>query len=126
MLADLLRQLGPLHCDTGPFGTPVPPRYARGADGVESRLVGEVAFTEWTADGSMRHPSWRRLRLDAAYTHSVRSDDAPGAVGCELPAVGQHKIVKAMTITAMIVGTAPNEMIGAARPADSPARRAIS
>ena len=62
MLADLLRQLGPLDRATSPFSTPVPPRYARGARWVEPRLVGEVAFTQWTADGSMRHPSWRGLR----------------------------------------------------------------
>ncbi len=35
---------------------------ARGAHWVEPRLVGEVAFTEWTADASMRHPSLRGLR----------------------------------------------------------------
>ncbi len=64
MLADLLRQLAPLQRDTSPFGMPVPPRDARGAHWVEPRLVGEVAFTEWTADGSMRHSSWHGLRLD--------------------------------------------------------------
>jgi bifunctional non-homologous end joining protein LigD len=64
MLADLMRQLAPLQRDTSPFATPVPPRYARSAHWVEPRLVGEVAFTEWTADGSMRHPSWRGLRAD--------------------------------------------------------------
>ena len=64
MLTDLMRQLRPLERDTSPFSTPVPPRYARGAHWVEPRLVGEVAFTEWTADGSMRHPSWRGLRAD--------------------------------------------------------------
>ena len=63
-LAGLLRQQSPLERETSPFGTPVPPRYARGAHWVEPRLVGEVAFTQWTADGSMRHPSWRGLRLD--------------------------------------------------------------
>lgn len=62
MLADLMRQLGPLQHDTSPFGTPAPPRYARGAHWVEPRLVGEVAFSKWTADGSMRHPSWHGLR----------------------------------------------------------------
>ena len=46
MLADLMRQLGPLQRETSPFGTPVPPRYARGAHWVEPRLVGEVAFTD--------------------------------------------------------------------------------
>ena len=52
MLADLMRQLAPLERDTSPFATPVPPRYARGAHWVEPRLVGEVAFTEWTSDGA--------------------------------------------------------------------------
>ena len=64
MLAGLMRQLAPLERDTSPFGTPAPPRYARGAHWVEPRLAGEVAFSEWTADGSMRHPSWRGLRAD--------------------------------------------------------------
>ena len=64
MLADLLPQLSPLERETSPFGTPVPPRYARRVHWVEPRLVGEVAFTEWTADGSMRHPSWHGLRAD--------------------------------------------------------------
>ena len=64
MLTDLLRQLGPLERDTSPFSTPVPHRYARGAHWAGPRLAGEVAFTEWTADGSIRHPSWRGLRAD--------------------------------------------------------------
>ncbi len=42
-LTDLLRQLAPLERETSPLGTPVPPRYARGAHWVEPRLVGEVA-----------------------------------------------------------------------------------
>ncbi len=62
MLADLIRQLAALRRDTSPFATPVPPRYARGAHWVQPRLVGEVAFTEWIAGGSMRHPGWRGLR----------------------------------------------------------------
>lgn len=41
-------------------------------------------------------------------------------------AVGQHKIVRVMTIIAAVVGTAPNEMIAAVSPADSPDTRAIS
>jgi bifunctional non-homologous end joining protein LigD len=31
---------------------------------VTPKLVGEVAFTEWTPDGLLRHPSWRGLRPD--------------------------------------------------------------
>ena len=58
MLAGLQGQLVPLHRETT-LRHAWPPRYARGAHWVEPRLVGEVAFTEWTADGSRRHPSWR-------------------------------------------------------------------
>ena len=36
--------------------------HARGAYWVEPQLVGEVAFTEWTSDQVLRHPSWRGLR----------------------------------------------------------------
>ena len=66
MLAGLMRLLAPLERGSSPFSTPVPARYPRGAHWAEPRLVGEVAFTEWTGDGSMRHPSWRGLRADKA------------------------------------------------------------
>ncbi|MEO6606564.1 MAG: hypothetical protein ABIN55_13250 [Aeromicrobium sp.] len=28
------------------------------------RIVGEVAFGEWTHSGNLRHPSWRGVRTD--------------------------------------------------------------
>jgi bifunctional non-homologous end joining protein LigD len=63
-LADLMRRLEPLRRDTSPFDTAVPAQHARTAHWVEPRLVGEVAFTEWTGDLVLRHPSWRGLRPD--------------------------------------------------------------
>jgi bifunctional non-homologous end joining protein LigD len=36
----------------------------RDATWVEPRLVGQVQFTEWTADGKLRHPSFLGLRED--------------------------------------------------------------
>ncbi len=33
-----------------------------GVHWVEPRLVAQVAFTEWTADGQLRHPRFRSLR----------------------------------------------------------------
>ena len=36
----------------------------RGVHWVEPRLVAEVAFTEWTRDGRLRHPVFRGLRED--------------------------------------------------------------
>jgi bifunctional non-homologous end joining protein LigD len=65
MLEDLMRRLAPLQRDTSPFGAAVPAQHARAAHWVEPRLVGEVAFTEWTPDRVLRHPSWRGLRPDS-------------------------------------------------------------
>jgi bifunctional non-homologous end joining protein LigD len=39
---------------------------------VEPRLVGQVAFTEWTADGQLRHPRFQGLRRDKDPTDVVR------------------------------------------------------
>jgi len=64
MLADLMGQLGSLGREESPFGTKIPDLQARGARWVEPRLVGEVAFAEWTTDGILRQPSWRGLRID--------------------------------------------------------------
>jgi bifunctional non-homologous end joining protein LigD len=62
MLAALLEQLKPLARGTSPFSFAVPAHLAPNARWVEPRLVGEVAFTEWTGDLVLRHPSWRGLR----------------------------------------------------------------
>jgi bifunctional non-homologous end joining protein LigD len=64
MLTDLAEQLAPLGRETSPFGTNVPTSAARDARWVEPRLVGEVAFAEWTSDGILRQQSWRGLRID--------------------------------------------------------------
>jgi bifunctional non-homologous end joining protein LigD len=63
-LADLTQRLQPLRRADSPFGAAVPALHARGAQWVQPRLVGEVAFTEWTTDQVLRHPSWRGLRTD--------------------------------------------------------------
>jgi bifunctional non-homologous end joining protein LigD len=64
MLTNLGNQLRPLRRDTSPFTSPVPAPHARGGHWVQPRLAGEVAFTEWTPDQILRHPSWRGLRPD--------------------------------------------------------------
>jgi bifunctional non-homologous end joining protein LigD len=64
MLTDLARRLHPLRRATSPFATPVPAPHARTAQWVQPQLVGEVAFTEWTGEMLLRHPSWRGLRTD--------------------------------------------------------------
>jgi bifunctional non-homologous end joining protein LigD len=63
-LADLAGQLAPLRRDTSPFAAELPAADRRDAQWADARLVGEVAFTEWTRDGRLRHPTWRGLRPD--------------------------------------------------------------
>lgn len=62
MLTDLAERLAPLQQPAPPI--PGLGRAPAGVSWVVPQLVGEVAFTEWTGDGRLRHPSWRGLRLD--------------------------------------------------------------
>lgn len=63
-LDDLLRRLAPLETRSSPFTVRLPAADTRDVHWVRPELVGEVAFTEWTSDGRLRHPSWRGLRPD--------------------------------------------------------------
>ena len=63
MLGELHRQLAPLERVTPPVAD-VPRAQAANVHWVEPRLVGEVVFSERTADGRLRQPSWRGLRPD--------------------------------------------------------------
>lgn len=62
----LRRKLDRLARKTSPFTTPIPRDRAKDAEWVSPKLVGEVVFREWTADGKMRAPTWRGLRSDKA------------------------------------------------------------
>ena len=72
MLRDLEADLKPLRREDSPFATTVPREHARGAQWVEPQIVGEVAFSEWTRDGRLRHPAWRGLRPDKTVAEVVR------------------------------------------------------
>jgi bifunctional non-homologous end joining protein LigD len=71
-LRELTTELAALAADTQPFATPPPRADVRDAHWVEPTLVGEVAFSEWTTDGRLRHPSWRGLRPDKEPSEVVR------------------------------------------------------
>jgi len=64
---------------SSPFapGAAAPPRGARFC---EPELVAEVEFTEWTAAGSLRHPSYKGLRDDKPAAQVVREDEQRGAL----------------------------------------------
>lgn len=57
--------LNSMRSDEPPFPDGEAPALApRGARWVRPRLLAEVAFTEWTEDGLLRHPSFQGLRED--------------------------------------------------------------
>jgi bifunctional non-homologous end joining protein LigD len=60
-LADLMRRFRPLVRPTSPFAERVP---ERGATWLEPTLVAQLAFTERTRDGKLRHPTFLGLRED--------------------------------------------------------------
>jgi bifunctional non-homologous end joining protein LigD len=62
-----------------PFTRPPPGPLGTRAHWVRPRLVAEVAFTEWTDDGRVRHPSFQGLRSDKNPRDVVRERPADGA-----------------------------------------------
>lgn len=60
----LKEALAALRTDTSPFRPALSSADAKGVTFVEPTLVAEVRFGERTADGRLRHPSWRGLRPD--------------------------------------------------------------
>ncbi|HEY6322883.1 MAG TPA: DNA ligase D [Thermoanaerobaculia bacterium] len=64
VLVGLRRRLERSERQSPPFVNPPRGAEARGAHWVEPKLVCEVAFTEWTRDGHLRHPTFQGLRED--------------------------------------------------------------
>jgi bifunctional non-homologous end joining protein LigD len=69
MLIELGKQLRQLEVRSPPFAEPV---REKGAHWVRPKLVAEVGFTEWTADGKLRHPRFLGLRDDKPARAVVR------------------------------------------------------
>jgi bifunctional non-homologous end joining protein LigD len=67
---DLRKRLGALERKTSPFTEP--PKGIRNAHYVSPELVAQIAFSEWTPDGKLRHPSFRGLREDKPAKEVVR------------------------------------------------------
>ncbi len=76
MLKRLSSQLAALAADKAPFVNPPTGAEGRRAHWVKPQLVGEVSFTEWTRDGTLRHPSFQGLREDKRARDVVREKPA--------------------------------------------------
>jgi bifunctional non-homologous end joining protein LigD len=59
-----------------PFATKPKDPGLRDAHWAKPQLVGEVEFTEWTEEGSIRHPSFQGLREDKKATEVIREKPA--------------------------------------------------
>ncbi|HEY0948630.1 non-homologous end-joining DNA ligase [Nocardioides sp.] len=70
VLRDLHARLVPLERDTSPCTAGPLPR--AGVHWAEPELVAEVAFTEWTTAGQLRHPRYLGLRADKSAKDVVR------------------------------------------------------
>jgi bifunctional non-homologous end joining protein LigD len=77
-LKELRRGLNGIEQPDCPFLEPPPPDAARGAHWVRPLLVCEVAFTEWTDDGTLRHPSFQTFKPDEQAA-DVRREDEPSS-----------------------------------------------
>jgi bifunctional non-homologous end joining protein LigD len=78
LLVKLRKKLDALAIDGPPFDVPVDASARRGVTWVKPRLVAEVAFTGWTSEGSLRHPSFEGLREDKSADEVVREKPKPG------------------------------------------------
>jgi bifunctional non-homologous end joining protein LigD len=70
MIEDLMERMKPLEIDEPPLEVPRADR--KGAHWIEPKLVAEIAFTEFTSDGILRHPSFIALREDKPAKDVVR------------------------------------------------------
>jgi bifunctional non-homologous end joining protein LigD len=68
-----------------PFTPPPAGWLGQNAHWVEPALVCEVAFTEWTSDGKIRHPSFQGLREDKRAADVVRERPSPGPTATATP-----------------------------------------
>jgi bifunctional non-homologous end joining protein LigD len=76
-LDTLRKKLEPLERNAPPFQNPPRGFEARGVHWVKPELVAEVGFAEWTADGTLRQPSFKGLREDKKAAEVVRESAQP-------------------------------------------------
>jgi bifunctional non-homologous end joining protein LigD len=73
---ELQKKLDRISQSTMPFAEKPKDPGLRDAHWAKLQLVAEVEFTEWTADGAIRHPSFQGLREDKKVTEIIREEPA--------------------------------------------------
>jgi len=75
VLQELMNLLSPLRCETSPFAEQLPRPVAARAVFVRPTVVADVEFGDWTADGRLRHPSFKGVRSDKDPREVVREQN---------------------------------------------------
>jgi len=86
---------------TCPFSVPPAGSLGRNAHWVKPEVVGEVAFTEWTSDGKIRHPSFQGLR----------EDKDPRQITREKPVIADPKGPRRVRQTTIRTSTGPGRTV---------------
>jgi len=91
LIQELMDRMDPLAVDKAPVELPRADR--KGAHFIAPKLVAEIAFTEFTSEGILRHPSFIALREDKPAwevvvetpKHLTRSEKKPGSAAASKP-----------------------------------------
>lgn len=86
---ELRQQLEGIEQRESPFVNPPRAGLARHAHWVKPQLVAEIAFSEWTDDGKVRHPSFQGLRADKPATAVTRERAASSPTSTSAPRRGK-------------------------------------
>jgi bifunctional non-homologous end joining protein LigD len=94
-LRSLHARLKPLERQTPPVDKASARGVARNVHWVEPKLVAEIAYTEWTGDGRLRHPIYLGLREDKIAAEIVEERAAPPPAPAEPSRAGEPARVAA-------------------------------
>jgi len=89
MIEDLAATMASLKRDEPALD--VPRAMRRGSTWLQPKLVAEIAFTEFTSDGVLRHPSFIGLRSDKAAKEVVRETPTPLTKSARQPTLATYE-----------------------------------
>lgn len=101
-LNTLYKRLTALEAKAPAFSNPPRGYEAKGAHWIAPELVAEIEFTEWTSDGTLRHPSFQGLREDKKAKDVVRERPADVEQGgsAAAPIAASPKAARSKTVGA--------------------------
>lgn len=98
-LQEMLALMEPLKRDKSPFTNTPRGAWVRGVHWIEPKLIGEVAYTEMTDEGMLRHPSFQGLREDKPAEAVIREIPQPTKAVEKAEAAERTKTSKAKSAT---------------------------